>query len=134
MSPLTQSPDPCCIDRGVRGIGTEDAGLVSRAPQENWKLATGNHAAARHRDTRQDRFCQQPTDESPGRSDDLPGLRRCAEAAPTLWRVDQYRGQPRIRVAATQREDRESSPTRRRAILAEWVELLSPGRRLYSGV
>lgn len=44
---------------------------------------------------------------------------------PTLWRVDQYEGQPRIRVLATQLEDREPSPARRRVLLAEWVEFLS---------
>lgn len=51
-------------------------------------------------------------------------------AEPTLWRVDQYQGQPRIRVLATQLEDREPSPARRRAILTEWVEFLSAERHI----
>lgn len=44
---------------------------------------------------------------------------------PTLWRVDQYEGQSRIRVLATQLESREPSRVRRRRLLAEWVEFLS---------
>ena len=46
-------------------------------------------------------------------------------SVPTLWRVDQYEGQPRIRVLATQLSDREPSPSRRRALLNDWVRFLS---------
>lgn len=49
---------------------------------------------------------------------------------PTLWRVDQYRGQQRIRILATQLEEYEPHPARRRRILDEWVEFLSTDKHI----